>query len=52
MAPEGARERAIAALADLHQRKSNGLLVIELAYRYAGSLVIDRDVDSPVCMAP
>jgi hypothetical protein len=34
MAPDSDQEQAMAALADLEQRKSNDLLGIELGYRY------------------
>jgi 2-polyprenyl-6-methoxyphenol hydroxylase-like FAD-dependent oxidoreductase len=40
MAPGSEQERAMAALADLEQRKSNDLLGIELGYRYSGSPII------------
>ena len=36
----GAQERAMAALAEIEQRKSNDLLGIELGYRYVGSPII------------
>ena len=45
MAPGSDQERAMAALADLEQRKSNDLLGIELGYRYTGSPIISAPED-------
>jgi hypothetical protein len=46
MASGSDQERAMAALADLEQRKSNDLLGIELGYRYTGSPIIVAPEDN------
>jgi 2-polyprenyl-6-methoxyphenol hydroxylase-like FAD-dependent oxidoreductase len=45
MQPGSDREQAVAALADIEQKKSNDLLGIEMGYRYVGSPVIEAPAE-------